>query len=46
MKKESKRSKIIAMLTENKAVKDIATELQTNRAYVYKIKKEIQPKAL
>jgi hypothetical protein len=41
-KKEKKSEAIIKLLSEQKSVKQIAEELKTPVAYVYKIKKTIK----
>lgn len=41
MKKSSKKNSIEKLLLENKSIKEIAEQLQTNIAYIYKLKKQI-----
>lgn len=42
MSNSSKKSEAIKLLSESKSVKEVAEILNTNIAYVYKIKKELE----
>lgn len=42
MEKVNKSTEIKKMLLENKTAKEISLELNTNIAYVYKLKKQVE----